>query len=263
MTNYEIKPERQKALNSLGKSIPGNVPVRAPENTKQFPYWFVGKLSMEFPNGKKYLGTGTLIAAKFKGDTGLYVLTCAHNLYDKSDGGRAIKVSFQRGLNGQATPPYPVVEAVDWHYPAGYPSNSIPRNLDKSQLGSNLLRTSEALDYGLVKLKEKIEVTNAPEIVAKDNRELHRLNVKLVGLYGWEGHKNNMYVGTGEITVINPEQLGYPISTALGTSGTAVMTEDYSSIVAVHTHAGLPGDDHNYGRRMTDEVIEEIRGWQE
>ncbi|MGD1897096.1 MAG: trypsin-like serine peptidase [Phormidesmis sp.] len=261
MSSKNIRYSSPECFNSVGKPINGNVPKRVPSDTKHEPYWFVGQLTMTFPNQKSYIGTGTIIKAKKKGQTGLYVLTCAHNLYDARDGGRAVKVSFQRGLNGQTHPPYPAVEADDWYYPSDYPDNSISKGVDISQLGAELVKQSRALDYGLVKLREKIDVENCPEIMALDDRALQGIDVALIGLYGWENQDDNMYVGRGKVEIVKDQQLGYPISTDRGASGTAVMSE--KGIVAVHTHSGLEGDGNNYGRRITKEVIAHVESWQD
>lgn len=243
------------------KPIDGSVPVRAPLDTDVPPYCYVGQLAMSFPNGERYIGTGTLIEARNKADSGRYVLTCAHNLFDRKDGGRATRVSFQQGLNDQDPPPHPVIEAEDWFYPDDYPDVALSRTLDHRLLGQGLIEQSIGLDYGLVRLSEQIAVENPPLPTVYGDDALMDLKVRLCGLYGWHDHDEQMFQVAGRIDRVEPAVLGYPISTAVGTSGTAV-TFGESAIVAVHACPGDEGDAHNYGARITSEVIERLNSWQ-
>lgn len=111
-------------------------------------------------------------------------------------------------------------------------------------------------------IKKRITFHYTTKHFCKRSKELNQLPVELVGLYGWQNQDDNMYVAKGKIDKVDPEQLGYAISTDIGTSGTGVMIPKDRSIVAVHTHSGVSGDNHNYARRMTVKVIDEIRAWQ-
>ena len=248
----------------LFKPISGNTPERAPLDTNIAPYWFVGQLLVEFPKAVG-VATATLIAAKRKENTGLYLLTCAHNLFNHTYGGRAEVITFQRGLNGQPEPPYPVVQAADWFYPNEWPDYAIGEDILPGSIGPKLLQQSQVYDYGLIRLRSKIDVTDCPMMTARRDDHLQDREAQLIGMYKWNGEEDNMYVGTGKIDVVTDVLLGYKISTDAGTSGTAVMESPITSppgIVGVHIKAGLPGDNHNYGRRLTQDVIDRIESWQ-
>lgn len=101
------------------KPIPSNNPVRV-ENTTLSPYCYVGLLLASFPNRQTYVGTATLID-KMSGDKeSIHVLTCAHNLYSKNDGGMAVTVRFQRAFNDPDAP-YEPIEVEKWSFPRRLP----------------------------------------------------------------------------------------------------------------------------------------------
>lgn len=231
----------------VNKPVPHSDPVRAPLNTAVPPYTFAGRLTLAFPSGAEFYGTGTLIQARNPRDSGLYVLTCAHNLFDSEEGGEVRTVKFQRGLNGQEHPPFPEVAAAQWFFLDEY------RRYERDEQ-----------DFGLVKLAEQAAVENCPFMAPKTDEQLRTTpDITLVGLYGWQGTNNCMFSGAGQVGPITAAELGYNVSTSDGASGTAVLHgQDLNEIVAVHTTAGLEGDDHNYGVRITERVVQDVEGWQ-
>ena len=136
---------------------------------------FTGCLRMTFQSGATYYGTATLIAEEKDAEETHYLLTCAHNLYDENDGGKAKKVTFERALN-HPKQPYPVVEAEEWYYPAGYPTFAISRFETLIEKSEEEVLSSISLDYGLVRLKEAIKVEGLPCLVVED-----KFNSKLEG----------------------------------------------------------------------------------
>ena len=66
-------------------------------NTQSYPWSAQCKLYMRFPNGLTYVGSGTLINAK-------YVLTAGHCVYSRADGGWATSIRVIPGLNGTYKP---------------------------------------------------------------------------------------------------------------------------------------------------------------
>lgn len=264
LSSFTLPPQSADSGSGILKPV-GNDPKPAPPDTKVAPYWFVGQLSMTFPNGKAYIGTATLIAAKQGAQTGLYLLTCAHNLYDASDGGRAVKISFHRALNGAANPPYAEIEADDWFYPGDFEGVALSRTVPPQTVGTALLRQSVARDFGLVRLKTQVNLADAPTLLAGTDKNLQGAEVQLIGLYGWDDQDEAMNVGTGSLDVIEPARLGYQISTMQGASGTAVQLspiESPAQIVGIHVLAGDDGDNHNYAVRLTKANIAEIEAWQ-
>lgn len=239
------------------KPIPGNNPEPI-HDTLKIPYWYVGILRMTFPNGKNYYGTGTLIVENESQETS-YVLTCAHNLYDKADGGRATAVSFEQAFS-HVFAPFPVNQAVDFFYPENYPDVSIPRNANLNELGENLLMANINADYALVKLKNPVKLTDvsvAPVVKTKTTEELQDLLVQING-YGF--YETTMSHATGTISEVTDYALRYGITTAQGASGSAIMMNDNQTIVGIHTRS-VPGKNLNQGVRITPEILAQINTW--
>lgn len=246
----------EKYEENVFEPIPGSNPVHVVDTTKE-PYKNVGLLRMTFPNNKTYIGTGTVIA-KDDEKNSFYVLTCAHNLYDSSDGGKATKIEFLRAFN-DPDEPYPSIDAVTWHYPPGYPDVAISRTEENDLLKSNHEKVGAeiSLDYGIVKLKSAV---NSPEgfpgIVVKTKEELQDLAVQING-YGFFGKK--MSHVDGPIKVVGDTYLRYPLSTKKGASGSAIATTNGKQIVGIHTRAY--SEAYNQGIRIIESVKNHILDW--
>jgi len=242
---------------NLYAPIPGNIPDPVAD-TKVAPYKFIGLLKMTFPNGKKYFGTGTVIAKSNENDSH-YVLTCAHNLYDSEDGGKATKIEFVRAYN-DPDKPFPSIEAVSWKYPDGYPAVSVSKHHEKILLLENkidLLQKDINLDYGIVKLASKVNsVDGFPGLIVKTTEELKNLAVQING-YGWLDEK--MSSAKGPIKEVGDKYLRYPISTRVGASGSAITKGNSKEIVGIHTRGY--DDKLNQGVRITQTVKDEFLGW--
>lgn len=66
-------------------------------NTASYPWSAQCKLYITFPDGARFVGSGTLIGHK-------YVLTAGHCVYSRSNGGWARSISAYPGLNGSYAP---------------------------------------------------------------------------------------------------------------------------------------------------------------
>lgn len=236
--------------------IPGSNPEHVADTTKE-PYKNVGLLRMTFPNNKTYIGTGTIIA-KGEEKNSLFILTCAHNLYDLSDGGEVTKVEFLRGFN-DPTKPFASIEAESWHYPSGYPSVAISK-VDENQLLKSKdvkVETEISLDYGIVKLKSLVNSEDGfPVMVVKTKEDLENLDVQING-YGYFGKK--MSHVAGPIKQVGDTYLRYPLSTKKGASGSSIVKENGKEIVGIHTRAY--SEEFNQGVRITESVKNEVLGW--
>lgn len=236
--------------------IPGSNPSHV-LNTTNEPYKNVGLLRMTFPNNKTYIGTGTVIAIADEKDS-YYVLTCAHNLFDSSDGGEVKKVEFLRAFNDPQEP-FAAIAAKSWHYPAGYPAVAIARTDEHKFLQSNheKLEAEISLDYGIVKLISSVNSTDGfPGIVVKTKEDLLNLAVQING-YGFFG-KQMSHVD-GPIKVVGDTYLRYPLSTKKGASGSAIATANGKQIVGIHTRAY--STEFNQGIRIIESVKKEILKW--
>ncbi len=237
--------------------IPGNKPKHVVD-TEVAPYKFIGLLNMTFPNGEKYFGTGTVIAKSTEKDS-FYVLTCAHNLYDFEDGGKATKIEFIRAYNDPDAP-FPSIEAVSWDYPEKYPDVAVSRHHEKRLLSENkvdLLQEDINLDYGIVKLKSSVNsIDGFPGLIVKTTGELQDLAAQING-YGWLDEK--MSNAKGLIKEVGDKYLRYPISTEEGASGSAITKGDSKEIVGIHTRGY--DDKLNQGVRITQEVKDKLLSW--
>jgi len=240
----------------VGKVIPNNVPERV-HDSAQAPYKYVGLLEMKFPNQESYFGTATLIVDPTNDKGSSYVLTCAHNLFDAEDGGKAIKVTFTPAYNDPFKP-YETIDATDWFYPEGYPDVAISKSVQEGTIGAKLLLESNELDYGLVKLSVPVPFDNIPTMVIENDATLLDLPVQING-YGY--YDEAMSHATGIINgPITATSLEYAITTMKGASGSAIVKTDGVSIVGIHTRA-VDGEDRNAGVRITADVVAKVTEW--
>ncbi|KAF2325789.1 trypsin-like serine peptidase [Flavobacterium daemonense] len=238
------------------KPIPGNTPVKVPDTTIA-PYKNVGLLVMVYPNStEEFIGTATLIGKNEGDEESLYLLTCAHNLYSKNDGGKAKSIKFIRASNVPKLP-FEEVEAEAWYYPAGYPTVSIPNDLPLRFIDDELIQEDVNLDYGIVKLKKAIKPGgNLPLLHVKTDEHLLNKSLQING-YGW--FKETMSEANGKLTEVGVLSLRYPISTAKGASGSALVLKDTGEIIGIHTRETDKAV--NQGVRITQEVKDKLLSW--
>ena len=75
-------------------SVDNRVPVA---NTTAYPYSAVVHIEMQFPDGRWFSGSGSMIDST-------HVLTVAHNVYNKANGGWAKAVYVFPGQSGNLYP---------------------------------------------------------------------------------------------------------------------------------------------------------------
>ena len=119
----EEKERMEKALSEI-------------KNTEEYPYCSVGLVSGKMC-GQNYNGTGCLIAPNI-------VLTCAHNLVDRSSKKEPVKGSlkFTPGASGSNNTK-PSVEVKSYYFPGEY----------------TLEKDYQKYDIGVLELEEKLEET--------------------------------------------------------------------------------------------------------
>jgi V8-like Glu-specific endopeptidase len=232
------QPEEQSEQKNLAKPIPGNVPIKIP-NTTIAPYCYSGLLEINFPNNETHIGTGILISSGDTSET-LYVLTSGNNLYYPNSGGKATKIKFLRAYNDPDSPFEPI-DAADWYYPDRF-------------IGLN---NNENYNYGLIKLKQSVRTNGLlPVLTVKTTDQLYRLSVQLNG-YGF--YDENMSGARGLITEVDEQVLRYPISTTIGSSGSAIMDMNNRDIVGIHTRS--TNRELNQGLRITQDLKQQIESW--
>ncbi|HKX28067.1 MAG TPA: trypsin-like peptidase domain-containing protein [Blastocatellia bacterium] len=266
-TTVDAKPLLQRLEN--GRSmLPGkigeSVQIVFPESyrekvddTKAFPYVCTGELVMVFPDAKMYMGTGVLIGEQ-------YLLTAAHNLYDKGSGGWARSVYFAPGRDEHAAP-FGLFPAAKISIPEEY-LNLSPPNPNDNRAGNVKDYTKYLFDFGLVQLEKPLEDFPYLGMYAATSQEL---NDKYVTITGYPSDKSSytMWRASGTVDHVDEQMLFYQISTCNGVSGGAIVgtfshlpTAHLPRIVGLHV-AGDPRLYTNFGVRLNNDLIDRIISW--
>ena len=233
----------------------GRVPI---DPTTLFPFQCIGELTVQFPNGAQYTGTGTLI-------DGFHVLTCAHLLFSEDDGGLAEQVTFAPGRNEGADNPYPYGQIAMAQggiaIPEGYQAHPAPI---PGELVPDV--TQYLYDYGVVTLANEVYFDQYPRPYWADDEALEPTTCYITG-YPLDKPAGTMWQGEGDVQPEDTQQfLFYQISTFDGQSGSAVMGEfpgvAFPGIVGIHVGGTLDGVlDTNFAVRLYPEVIDVINDW--
>jgi V8-like Glu-specific endopeptidase len=231
------------------------------KNSSLYPFNCIGLVEMEFPNKKKYTGTGILIADNL-------VLTAAHNVFDKADGGKAISVTFQAGRNGDSMP-WGAINAIQINYPpqwenAGLSNPHIHGNgvIDASEL------EGRQYDYALLTLESAPHLGQGViGVSVESDKILHELEVNITGYPGDKSPKCSMWGANGPILKLAPNFLLYKISTYRGESGAGILAQlknkpEETSSVGIHIGSTeYESQVYNLAVRITETVIQNLQTW--
>ncbi|MGA6119191.1 trypsin-like serine peptidase [Sphingobacterium anhuiense] len=232
--------------------IDGNYPEHV-KDTTLYPYNTVGLLRFKFGD-KPFMGTATLIRFNSDKDS-KFLLTCAHNLYDKKLG-YARDVTFTRAYNDPKKPFEPI-KAKAFYIPEIYKDVALPLLTNPIDIAEADLAEHAKYDYALIKLDESISCDNIYQLQVPSDSDLLNLMVHIDG-YGY--FKKEMSHAFGVIKSFDQNRLYYGISTKSGSSGSAIVNTKSNQIVGIHTH-GLVQKKVNAGVRMTDEIYQELLEW--
>jgi V8-like Glu-specific endopeptidase len=237
--------------------------TRVPVNPTTGPFFrMVGQLTMTFPNGITYVGTGTLLNQST-------VLTCAHNLFDNSIGGWATQVQFTPARNGQLAP-FGIFAAAQngLSVPDLYRQLSPPNpNQSNGAVPGGLVEVTQYIyDYGVVRLAQAVNMADFFGMYAADDNQIRASNMDITG-YPGDKPPGTMWHAQGPVIGFSDELLFYTISTFEGQSGSPLRMPiaglnppGWPWIIGVHV-AGSTGLGANFAVRLTDDVIEEVMGW--
>ncbi|MEM7251284.1 MAG: hypothetical protein AAF493_07675 [Pseudomonadota bacterium] len=229
-------------------------------NTTVFPYSSIGLLEMKFPNHKEYTGTGVMIGDRL-------VLTAAHNLYDESDGGRALTVTFSAGRNGP-TSPYGCTTAENFWYPTQWEESKLvaPRHM-QDFLPATDVSGARKFDYGLVALEAPPhEGEGYLGFSTEIDQVLESIDVNVTG-YPGDKPPNTMWGQSGRLSAVLDDFLLYRLSSARGESGAGVMgripqAKEALTILGVHIgFTEYEGARFNLGVRINKAVVDQILDW--
>lgn len=169
-------------------------------STSSWPWCVQGHMVMTFPNGKRYIGSGTMVQRH-------HVLTAGHCVYSRDDGGWAKEVAFYAGQNGNKLP-FGVARATRLLSVKGWSENN---NSD--------------FDMGMLVLSDNIgDRTGYFGIITGPDSILDKYRVNITGYPGDKGGQQ-MWTMADTITAISAERFYYRIDTYGGQSGSCAWSE--------------------------------------
>ena len=216
--------------------------VRVP-HTEKAPWCVHGHMEMQFPNGRWYIGSGTMVNHK-------HVLTAGHCLYDITLGGWATAVKFTAAQNGREIPIEPA-SATHLLTVKGWKDGKDSR-----------------FDMGMLVLDRELgEETGWYGISTDSDKFLKTLNINVTGYPGDEDKGSGTQMWTmpkpGRIAEIYPEQFTYTLDTTPGQSGSGVYAQFSKPAgyycVGIHTQ-GKEGE-HNTATRITSSKFDRLVSW--
>jgi len=206
--------------------------------------------------GEKFIGTGTMIAGKFK----KFVVTCAHNFVDVFANSEVVEEKevwlesgefhYQRNGNNKNEQPYTIMNLENVFV---YPGYTTTPDLDKG------------FDFAIGQLEEEVENKNEKWNLIWDT--VDNLDVKpgeTLYVVGYPGEYNplvySMKGTVKEIKSVGKEKknkviIYENIDTSCGQSGSPVVLERNGIYYGIGVHVGRPtGVNFNVGTAITTEV---------
>lgn len=197
-------------------------------NTTKAPYKFIGKLIIEYSNGKAYGGTGFLVGEST-------IVTAAHCAYSRELNAYPTKITFYPGRTGSSNP-YGSSTVKKIHVPTKYKTNSTYDN---------------KYDYAVLELNTPIGKTTGffeQYVFIRDpNIDIMYSAGYIIGYNG-----NTLYSAYGETTIYQKQKkIIYKIDTDSGQSGAPIFEKSTLSLYGIHTSGSIT---QNTGRYITEEV---------
>jgi V8-like Glu-specific endopeptidase len=206
-------------------------------NPNPYPWRVHGHIEMQFPNGKRYIGSGTMI-------NNHHVLTAGHVVYSRKDGGWATSMTFQAARNNNSLP-FGTVSATRLLSVKGWTDN----NNTKYDMGMMIL----ANDLG--------NRTGWMGVISGPDRILTRYRVNVTGYPGDKGG-TQMWTMADIIKAVQTERVFYDIDTMGGQSGSGVWStwsgHQGEKVCAIHTTGSTSG---NGATRISRPKFDRIVDW--
>jgi V8-like Glu-specific endopeptidase len=206
--------------------------------TNTWPYSVHGHMRMRFPNGRTYIGTGTMVNRH-------HVLTAGHCVYSAADGGWATSVSFEAARNG-ANRPFGTHFANRLLSVTGWTQHA-NTNYDMAML---VLSTDLGQQTGWT------GVITGPDSLLNN----HRVNV--TGFPGDKANGTEMWTHADAISAVAAERFHYMIDTMGGNSGGGVYSKwqghPGEKVCGIHTTGSQSG---NGATRISRPKFDRIVDW--
>lgn len=234
---HPIKSEKQLFLYQPEVIIGPDDRVRV-TNTRAWPYSVQGHMIMRFPNGKVYIGSGTMVSKH-------HVLTAGHCVYSKEDGGWATSVQFNASQN-DANLPFGSVHATRLLSVTGWTS-----------------KNERAYDMGMLILQSDLGAQTGwfGVITIPNDRELIRKRVNVTGYPGDKGGQQ-LWTHADAIKSLTVENAFYDIDTVGGQSGSGVWStftgHSGEKVACIHTTGASSG---NGSTRISRPKFDRIIDW--
>lgn len=205
--------------------------------TTSYPYSTYVKMYMTFPNGLRYIGSGTLVGDK-------HVLTAGHCIYSAGDGGWATSITVYPGLAGS-------------YAPFGSTYATYLRSVTQ-WTGS----TNYDYDYGIITLASNIGQAAGWHGYAYFSSGTSGL---AMGVYGYPADRDSglyQYGAYDYVRTYTTNRLYYYADTYGGQSGGAVISRgstynDY--LFGIHSGSNYVGSTlYNRATRMTSGIFNHI-----
>lgn len=207
-------------------------------NTRSWPYTVQGHMIMRFPNGKVYIGSGTMVSKH-------HVLTAGHCVYSKDDGGWATSIQFNAAQN-DGTLPFGSIYASRLLSVTGWTSNN-----------------DRAYDMGMLILQSDLGAQTGwfGIITIPNDGELIRKRVNVTGYPGDKGGQQ-MWTHADAVKSLTPENAYYDIDTMGGQSGSGVWStfagHTGEKVACIHTSGASSG---NGSTRISRPKFDRIVDW--
>jgi V8-like Glu-specific endopeptidase len=202
-------------------------------------------MEMDYGSGSIYMGTGTLIGEN-------YVITAAHNLYDRRSGSIPQKITFFPGLRHKKIYAASQADRIIYH----------PRYMDTNN------KTFKDVDIGIIRLTEPLgKKIGSLGVKTLSNSQLSEISEgKKVNVTGYPGDYAGgtlMCTMEGPIKEWSQTRFFYDIDTTPGQSGSGVWVEEDGehAVVGVHTYGNDEGKNLNSGTRINDDNGNLIKIW--
>ncbi len=207
-----------------------------------YPWCVHGHMVMDY-GGSYYIGSGTLIGEK-------YVITAAHNLYDRKSCSIPLSIKFYPGMMGRKTPYVSEAERIIFH-----PRYKDPRN---GQVKDD--------DLGVIKLNKPLgkEIGYFGLKVLSDG-QLDDMTINVTGYPGDYASGTLMCTMEGPAKLKTSERMYYDIDTAPGQSGSGIWIseKDEYGVIGVHAYGDDEGKGLNSGTRLNLTKARLVKQWME